>query len=342
LRQNKRPTSKIDKMRYTFLHPQYFFLLAVLIPLIWWYLRKQKKAFASLQLSTLRGFASLPKSGKDWLRHVPFICRLLTLTFLITALARPQRSDSLQNITTEGIDIMISLDISGSMQAMDFKPNRLEAAKDVAINFIKGRPNDRMGLVIFAAESFTQCPLTLDHNVLTNLFRDVRLGMLEDGTAIGMGLATAVNRIKDSEAKSKVIILLSDGENNRGAIAPLQAADIAKTFGVRVYTIGVGTVGTAPMPIQTVFGQQTQQVEVRIDEPMLKGIASTTGGQYFRATDKNKLASIYQEIDQLEKNKIKVQEYTKHKEEFLPFILIAAFFLLAEIFLKNLVLRILP
>jgi Ca-activated chloride channel family protein len=257
-------------------------------------------------------------------------------------LARPQRSDSLQNITTEGIDIMISLDISGSMQAMDFKPNRLEAAKDVAINFIKGRPNDRMGLVIFAAESFTQCPLTLDHNVLTNLFRDVRLGMLEDGTAIGMGLATAVNRIKDSEAKSKVIILLSDGENNRGAIAPLQAADIAKTFGVRVYTIGVGTVGTAPMPVQTVFGQQTQQVEVRIDEPMLKGIASTTGGQYFRATDKNKLASIYQEIDQLEKNKIKVQEYTKHKEEFLPFILIAAFFLLAEIFLKNLVLRILP
>lgn len=329
-------------MGYTFLHPEYFFLLIIIIPMVWWYVRKQKTAFASLQISSLKAFENTPRSGKDLLRHLPILFRILALIFLIIAIARPRSTDSLQNVTTEGIDIMISLDISGSMLAMDLKPNRIEAAKRVAVDFIKGRPNDRMGLVIFAAESFTQCPLTLDHNVLINLFNDVQLGMLEDGTAIGMGLATAVNRIKDSDAKSKVIILLSDGENNRGAIAPLQAGEIAKTFGVRVYTVGVGTVGTAPMPINTVFGQQIQDVEVRIDEDMLKGIADMTGGKYFRATDNRALESIYKEIDELEKHKIEVQEYTRHKEEFLPFVLLAALFLLCEIFVKNLVLRILP
>ncbi|HLW08313.1 MAG TPA: VWA domain-containing protein [Marinilabiliaceae bacterium] len=329
-------------MGYTFLHPEYFFLLIIIIPMVWWYVRKQKTAFASLQISSLKAFANIPRSGKDLLRHLPFLFRLLALIFLIIAIARPRSTDSLQNVTTEGIDIMISLDISGSMLAMDLKPNRIEAAKKVAVDFIKGRPNDRMGLVIFAAESFTQCPLTLDHNVLINLFNDVQLGMLEDGTAIGMGLATAVNRIKDSDAKSKVIILLSDGENNRGAIAPLQAGEIAKTFGIRVYTVGVGTVGTAPMPINTVFGQQIQDVEVRIDEEMLKGIADMTGGKYFRATDNRALEGIYKEIDQLEKHKIEVQEYTRHKEEFLPFALLAGLFLLSEIFVKNLILRILP
>jgi Ca-activated chloride channel family protein len=245
-------------------------------------------------------------------------------------------------MTTEGIDIMISLDISGSMQAMDFKPNRLEAAKEVAIDFINGRPNDRMGLVIFAAESFTQCPLTVDHTVLSNLFRDVRIGMLEDGTAIGMGLATAVNRLKDSDSKSKVIILLSDGENNSGTIAPLTAAEIARTFGIRVYTIGVGTIGTAPVPINTVFGQQIQQVEVKIDEAMLSEIAKITGGQYFRATNRAALENIYKEIDEMEKIKIEVQEYTRYAEHFLPFALIATLLLLLEIVLRNTVLRTLP
>jgi Ca-activated chloride channel homolog len=267
---------------------------------------------------------------------------VLAVVFLILALARPQTTNKLQTSTTEGIDIMISLDMSTSMLAMDFNPNRLEAAKEVAINFIQGRPNDRIGLVIFAAESFTQCPLTIDHAVLVNLFREIQTGMLEDGTAIGDGLATAVNRIKDSESKSKVIIFLSDGENNRGQIAPLTAAEIAKTFGIRVYTIGVGTIGTAPYPINTVFGQQVQNVEVKIDEAMLKEIASITDGHYFRATDKNKLEEIYKEIDAMEKTKTEVQEYTKKSEEFLIFALLSFIFLISEILLKNTVLRTLP
>lgn len=329
-------------MNYTFLHPQYFWLLLLLIPMIAWYIWKQNSIHPTIQISSLRLFSRIGKSRKSYLRHLPFIFRILTIIFIIIALARPRSTNQLQNVTTEGIDIMISLDISGSMQAMDFKPNRLEAAKDVAINFISGRPNDRMGLVIFASESFTQCPLTLDHNVLTNLFRDVRIGMLEDGTAIGMGLATAVNRIKDSDAKSKVIILLSDGENNRGTIAPLTAAEIARTFGIRVYTIGVGSVGLAPVPINTVFGQQIQQQEVRIDEAMLSEIAEITGGQYFRATNKAALEKIYSEIDAMEKIKIEVQEYTRYSEEFLPFALLALLFLLLEIVLKNTVLRTLP
>ncbi|WP_026472983.1 vWA domain-containing protein [Alkaliflexus imshenetskii] len=328
--------------KFSFLHPEYFYLLLILIPMIGWYIWKQHTANASLQISSLKFFSKIGKSRKTYFRHIPFALRCLALASIILALARPQSTNQLRNVTTEGIDIMISLDISGSMLAMDFKPNRMEVAKEVAIDFIKGRPNDRIGLVIFAAESFTQCPLTLDHNVLINLFRDVRTGMLEDGTAIGMGLATAVNRIKDSDSKSKVIILLSDGENNRGQIAPLTAAEIARTFGVRVYTVGVGTVGTAPFPIQTVFGQQVQNMEVRIDEEMLQEIADITGGQYFRATDRTALERIYREIDEMEKHKIEVQEYTRHSEEFLPFALLALLFLLAEIVLRNTILRTLP
>ncbi len=329
-------------MNFQFLHPQYFFLLLLLIPMIGWYIWRQRSMHASIQISSLRGFSTIGKSKKIYLRHIPFILRVLALTMLIFALARPQSSNKLQKSTTEGIDIMISLDISTSMLAMDFKPNRMEAAKEVAINFIQGRPNDRIGLVIFAAESFTQCPLTIDHAVLINLFRDIRTGMLEDGTAIGDGLATAVNRIKDSDSKSKVIILLSDGENNRGQIAPLTAAEIARTFGVRVYTIGVGTIGTAPFPINTVFGQQVQNMEVKIDEAMLKEIATLTGGHYFRATDKNKLEEIYKEIDAMEKTKTEIQEYTKKGEEFLIFALLAFIFLLSEILLRNTVLRTIP
>ncbi len=329
-------------MKITFLHPNYFYWLLLIIPIIAWYIWKQKNAYASLQYSSLRGFAQLRKSKKVYMRHLPFLFRLLALILLIIALARPQSTNRLQDITSEGIDIMISLDISGSMMAMDFKPNRMEAAKEVAIEFINMRASDRLGLTIFAGEAFTMCPLTTDHAVLINLMRDVQTGMIEDGTAIGMGLAAAVNRIKDSESRSKVIILLSDGENNRGQIAPLTAAEIARTFGIRVYTIGVGTIGTAPMPIQTVFGQQIQDVEVRIDEKMLQEIADITGGRYFRATDRQGLNAIYKEIDQLEKHQIEVQEYVKHSEEFLPFALLALIFLLVELLLKNTVLRTLP
>lgn len=329
-------------MNYTFLHPHFFYLLLILIPMTGWYIWKQRELNASLQISSLKGFSNIRKSRKTYLRHVPFGLRVLTFIFLTIALARPQSTDSLRNVTTEGIDIIISLDVSGSMLAMDFEPNRLEAAKDVATDFISGRPNDKMGLVIFAAESFTQCPLTIDHAVLTNLTRDVQTGILQDGTAIGLGLSTAVSRIKDSDAKSKVIILLTDGVNNRGEIHPLTAAEIAKSFGIRVYTIGVGSHGTAPYPVNTVFGQQVQDMEVKIDEEMLREIANTTGGQYFRATDKEKLKDIYQEIDQMEKTKIEVKEYSKRSEEFIPFALLALAFLLMEILLRNTILRNLP
>ena len=297
---------------------------------------------ASLQISSFKGFGTIKKSKKIYFRHVPFVLRMLALAVIIAALARPQSFNKLRKSTTEGIDIMISLDISSSMLAMDFKPNRLEAAKEVAIDFVKGRPTDKIGLVIFAAESYTQCPLTLDHNVLINLFKDVKLGLLEDGTAIGNGLATAVARLRKSDAKSKVIILLSDGENNRGEVQPLQAAEIAKEFNIRVYTVGIGTIGMAPFPMNTHFGQQVQQIEVKIDEQMLTEIARMTSGKYFRATDNNKLTEIYQEIDQMEKTKTEIEEYTRTTEEFLPFAILAFLLLLFEIFLKNTLLRTIP
>lgn len=237
---------------------------------------------------------------------------------------------------------MLAMDISGSMLAQDLKPNRLEAAKDVAASFINGRPNDNIGLVVFSAESFTQCPLTTDHTVLLNLFKDIQSGMIEDGTAIGLGLANAVSRIKDSQAKSKVIILLTDGSNNAGEVAPVTAAEIAKTFGVRVYTIGVGTKGMAPYPFQTAFGVQYQNIPVEIDEATLKQIASTTGGQYFRATDNASLKEIYSEIDQMEKTKISVREYSKKQEEYKNWALLAFALLLAELLLRNTLLRNIP
>ena len=261
---------------------------------------------------------------------------------MVFALARPQSSNSWQTYTSEGIDIVLALDISGSMLAQDLKPNRLEAAKDVAASFINGRPNDNIGLVVFSAESFTQCPLTTDHTVLLNLFKDIQSGMIQDGTAIGLGLANAVSRIKDSHAKSKVIILLTDGSNNAGEIAPVTAAEIAKTFGVRVYTIGVGTKGMAPYPFQTAFGVQYQNIPVEIDEATLKQIASTTGGQYFRATDNASLKEIYSEIDQMEKTKISVQEYSKKQEEYKNWALLVFALLLVEILLRNTLLRNIP
>ncbi|MBN2166294.1 MAG: VWA domain-containing protein [Marinilabiliaceae bacterium] len=326
----------------TFAHPNLFFLLILLIPLIAWYILKHKHIQASLQISTLQGFNKHSQHVFDIIRHIPFALRILSIATIITVLARPQAANRLENKLTEGIDIIMALDVSGSMQAMDFTPNRLEAAKSVATEFVSGRQDDKIGLVVFAGESFTQCPLTTDKKVLVNLFNDISLGMLEDGTAIGMGLATAVSRIKDSQAKSKVIILLTDGENNMGDIAPLTAAEIAKTFGIRVYTVGVGTIGMAKVPKQTVFGIQYDYVEAKIDEPTLKSMAEMTGGKYFRATDNEKLASIYEEIDKMEKTKIEIKEYMKRSEEFLPFALLAALLLIAEILIRNTLLRNLP
>ncbi len=326
----------------TFNNPEYLFLLLLLIPMVFWYVWELHKSDASLQISSHQKLAQFPKSTKVKLLHVPFILRILSVALIIIALARPQASNSWRTENTEGIDIMMALDISGTMMAEDLKPNRLEASKSVASEFILSRPNDNIGLVVFAGESFTQCPLTVDHAVLVNLFNGVSYGMIEDGTAIGLGLANAVNRIKDSQAKSKVIILLTDGSNNRGDIAPITAAEIAKTFGIRVYAIGVGSYGIVNVPVQTPMGLQYQQMESEFDEKSLQEIASMTGGQYFRATDNSKLRKIYQEIDLLEKSKISVREYSKKNEQFFLFGLIALVLLIAEVLLRNTLLRRIP
>ena len=326
-----------------FANPTYLYLLLLLIPMIGWYIWKLCKSQASLQVSSSEAFdAPGASSWKVYLRHVPFVLRMAAIAILIVILARPQSTNSWQNTSTEGIDIVMAMDISSSMLAQDFKPNRLEASKDVAASFINGRPNDNIGLVVFAAESFTQCPLTTDHTVLLNLFKDIQPGIIQDGTAIGLGLANAVSRIKDSQAKSKVIILLTDGVNNAGEIAPVTAAEIAKTFGIRVYAIGVGTQGTAPYPFQTAFGVQYRDIPVEIDEPTLKQIAATTGGQYFRATDNTSLKEIYSEIDKMEKTKISVQQYSKKQEEYKNWALLLFALLLVEILLRNTLLRNIP
>jgi Ca-activated chloride channel family protein len=312
-----------------------FFWLLLLIPVMaGWYIWRQEKLQGSLRMSAMSGFLKV-KSRYLFLRHYSIVLKSLALIALIVALARPQSALSWQDTTTEGIDIVIATDISGSMLAEDLKPNRLEAGKNIAIDFIKDRPDDRIGLVVFSGESFTQCPLTIDHDVLINLFKDITNGMIEDGTAIGMGLATAVNRLKESEARSKVIILLTDGSNTSGSIPPATAAEIAKQMNVRVYTVGVGTKGYAPYPMKTPFGVQYQQVPVTIDESTLSNIAKITGGQYFRATNNEKLKQIYQQIDKLEKAKIAVTQYHKKTERFLPFAVLALVLLLLDFLLKN-------
>ncbi|MAY83012.1 MAG: aerotolerance regulator BatA [Flavobacteriales bacterium] len=323
-----------------FANPELFVLFAVVPLLLLAYIMKLRKSKASVRLST---FVFIPTSSGDLkvkARHLPYILGLVGISALIVALARPQSSLSWQDVTTEGIDIVMTMDISGSMLAEDLKPNRLEASKEVAMEFINGRPNDRIGLVTFSGESFTQAPLTTDHAVLKNLFKDVKNGMVEDGTAIGMGLATAVNRLRESDAKSRVVILLTDGSNNRGSVPPLTAAEIAREFGVRVYTIGVGTNGLAPYPYRTSFGTISyQKLEVKIDEESLTKIANMTGGRYYRATNNRSLEAIYEEIDQLEKSKIEVTEYRKKKEEFLPFALIAAACFMLQFALDHTLLR---
>ncbi|MDX9770021.1 MAG: VWA domain-containing protein [Tenuifilaceae bacterium] len=326
----------------TFVHPKMFFLLLLVPAFVAWYIWKQKDTWASLQMSSLMPFGGVPASLRVYLRHLPFVLRMVALVMVVLVLARPQSFNVTQNIETEGIDIMISLDISSSMLAQDFKPDRLEAAKDIAIQFVSGRQNDRIGVVIFAGESFTLCPLTSDLRTVANQINSIELGLIEDGTAIGVGLANAVARLKESDAMSKVVILLTDGVNNMGEIAPLTAADIASTFGVRVYTVGVGTHGTAPYPVQTPFGTRMQDMKVEIDEDVLKQIADITGGQYFRATDGKGLARVYEQIDELEKTKIEVIETTRKSEEFLRFALLALLMLTLDIVLRTTVLRSVP
>lgn len=323
----------------TFAEPFYLYLLVVIPAIVAFYVLKQHKANASLRMPGLSPFEGNRLTFRHYLRHILFAFRVVAITLLIIVLARPQATNKFQDITTEGIDIVLTLDISGSMLARDFKPDRLEASKNVATEFISGRPYDRIGLVVFSGESFTQCPLTTDHAVLINLLRDIESGMIEDGTAIGNGLATSVNRIKDSEAKSKVIILLTDGVNNRGDIAPATAADIAKTFGVRVYTVGVGTKGMAPYPVQTPFGLQYQNMPVEIDEDILKLISQVTGGMYFRATDNDKLVQVYNEIDKLEKSKIEVRQFSRKDEKYMLPALLAFILVGLEILVRHTIFR---
>lgn len=323
----------------TFNNPWVLWVL-LLLPVLWvWYAWRQSNRKVPLILPTLP-LIEARGSRKIYSYHATFVLKTLVLGLLIVALARPQSSSSSQSVKVEGIDIMLAIDISGSMLARDLEPNRLEAAKRVAADFIDRRYSDRIGLVVYAGESFTQSPLTTDHSVIKNLLGDLKNGLIEDGTAIGMGLATAVNRLKESKAESKVVILLTDGSNNSGDIPPLTAAEIARTYGVKVYTIGVGTNGMAPMPMRYPDGRVVyERQKVFIDEETLEGIAYKTNGQYFRATDNESLADIYDKIDQLEKTEIDVKEYRKKTEEFYPWVVLAALLLVLTYFIRQLVFK---
>lgn len=326
-----------------FASPYYLWLLALIVPMIAYYVWRVRQGGAAIQISTVEGVLRAPKSVRYYLRHMPFVLRTAAYALLVVALARPQGIEQNVRTSTEGIDIMLSIDVSGSMLARDFKPDRITAAKEVAASFISDRVGDRLGLVVFAGEAFTQSPLTTDQSTLQTLLARIRSGLIEDGTAIGNGLATAINRLRESEAKSKVIILLTDGINNRGEIAPMTAAEIARAQGIRVYTIGVGSRGTAPYPAVDMFGNMTfinQKVE--IDEKTLTEIARLTGGRYFRATDKEKLQAIYDEINQLEKSRVEVTERITYHELFLGWVLAALALLTAELLLSNLVLKRIP
>ncbi len=326
----------------TFANPGFLLLLLIVPALAVWYFFRRKKNSAVLQVSSTRGFRKDYVQWKHYVYNGLYVVRLLSITLLILALARPQTSLNRQSVNVEGIDLVVALDISGSMLAQDFKPDRLNAAKEVAMEFIDGRPDDRIGLVVFSGESFTQCPITTDHAVMKNLFKEIKSGMIDDGTALGDGLALAISRLKDSKAVSKVIILLTDGVNNMGSVDPLSAAEIAKLFGIRIYTIGIGTMGYAPYPVQTPFGIQLQQMKVEIDESLLFKISKMTDGKYFRAQNITKLREIYKEIDKMEKTRIDVTEFRKKKEEFFPLILFAFIFLALEGFVRYAVLKTIP
>jgi len=329
----------------TFHNPELLWLLLGLPLLAAWKWWRHKHTVAKISIPHMDMFEGTKKSLRQRLAFLPFALRLLTLAVLIVAFARPQSSLKGRHENVEGVDIMLVLDISGSMLAEDLLPNRLEASKAVASDFVRSRPTDRMGVVVFAGESFTKCPLTIDHNILLSQIASIReagRSGIDDGTAIGDGLATAINRLRNSTAVSKIIILLTDGVNNMGSIAPITAAEMASLFDIRVYTIGVGTHGTAPFPFQTPFGIQYQNVEVHIDEPMLREMAAITGGQYFRATNTNKLKSIFEEIDQMEKTKIEVLSYERRSEEFKFLLWLALGLILFEILLAYSVLRSIP
>ncbi len=324
----------------TFLHPHLLWLLLLLPVLLLIYVLWRRKQQASLRMPSLHFLDGIGGGARVYLRHSVFALRLLALGLIIIALARPQSSSSWSEDRVEGIDIMLTMDISTSMLAMDFQPNRVEAAKEVAMRFVANRPNDNIGLVVFAGESFTACPLTQDHATLINRLRSMTPGIIEDQTAIGSGIATAIGRLKESKAKSKVIILLTDGANNTGNISPKMAADLAKTFGISIYTIGVGSgAGEAPYPIETPFGTVVRNMPVDLDEPTMRQIAEISGGAYFRATDNESLSAIYKKIDQLEKTKLSTRNYHTTYEEFFIFVLVAALLLLIEFVLRSTLFR---
>lgn len=308
--------------------------LALLLPaMIFWYAKNNNSQQAGLKVSSLKSFTGI-SSWKNLFRHIPFVCRLLAMGLIIFALARPQLKNDEQQAEGEGVDIVLCIDVSGSMTAQDFTPNRMEAAKAVAANFVAQRLTDRIGVVIFSGESFTQCPITTDKTVLKSAIENIRNGLLEDGTAIGDGLSTSIDRLRSSQSKSKVVILLTDGENNGGLIGPDNAKEIAKAFGVKVYTIGVGTEGYAPYPEKTELGIIMRQQKVTIDEKLLKAIATETGGKYFRAKDNTGLENIYKEIDKLEKSKVEISTITRYTEKFFPYVMIALALLLIELVLR--------
>lgn len=331
----------LDIVRFE--NPRILYLLALLLPMIGYYIYRTIQGRAAIQISTTAGLANLGHTYRYWLRHTPFMLRCLVVALVIVAMARPQSAEQHSNSNAEGIDIVMSLDISGSMLARDFQPDRIGAAKDLGSKFIIERPTDRIGLVVFAGESFTQSPLTTDHVSLVNLLNQIQSGMITDGTAIGNGLATAVNRLKESDSPSKVIILLTDGVNNSGQIDPMGAAQIAADYGIRVYTIGVGTKGVALSPTVNEWGAVSfVQAKVEIDEDILTKIAQTTGGQYFRATDNTSLQEIYAQINQLEKSKVEVENFVKYAEVYHLFLLAALILLMVEIISRYLFLRQIP
>ena len=322
---------------------EYLYLLVIIPILIFLYFWKLRHQTPKISLPTTSFIKQLSKQSIfTKLQHIPFLLVMISLGLIIIAIARPQSQSTRKEINTEGVDIVLAIDISTSMLAEDIKPNRIDAAKETAKEFIKKRINDRIGLVLFAGESFTQSPITIDHSILLTLIDKIKTGMIEDGTAIGMGLSTAVARLKDSKSKSKVVILLTDGVNNTGIISPLTAAEIAKTYGVKVYTIALGTMGQAPYPVKTPFGTQYQYVDVKIDEPLLKNIAQQTGGEFYRATNRKALESIYDKIDKLEKTKIEVAYFTKKNELYFDFALWATIIFITSVILKYSIFRKLP
>lgn len=326
----------------TFVEPRLLLLLLLIPGLVYRYLRRREAMTSHYRYSTLAPFGAIRPTWRERLRPVPFVLRMVVLSALIIALARPRSVSQREEVVTEGIDIALVIDISGSMLAEDFVPNRIEAAKEVAAEFVEGRVSDRIGLVVFAAESFTQCPLTIDYRILKTSIGEVRSGVVEDGTAIGIAVANGVNRLKESEAKGRVMILLTDGVNNRGEIDPLTAAQIAAGYGIRIYTVAVGTRGMAPYPVRTPFGTRRRNIPVEVDEETLKKVAETTGGRFFRATDNASLGEIYREIDHLEKTKISVRAYRRYHEHYRAWVGLGVLLLAVEALLTGTLLRTIP